>query len=447
MKALIRSCIKTLVPRALVVWVRNQAIQRVFTRLEKEYPAYRVRLHARVERLRQKEVINVVFFLWHPSYWKVDSLFRLMMDHPRFNPVVCPVQSSAFADSAKKRLQTLQETRDHFKKKGYPVLEVDGLTPIVKSYILSGNNLKIIRKAFAPDIIFVSAPYETVQESMDADMEHELYCYVPYAYRNSRAHFSYNNATQNKYWFNFVENRPMMEFIQSIMTNKGDNLCLSGYPPVDFFLFHEQFGKNTSVWKEQGHPCKRVIWAPHWAMGDTSVLKGGIFPLVADRMLEFARQNNGRIQFAFKPHPRLKAELYNHPDWGIERTDAYYKAWADLPNGQLEQGEYAELFAQSDAMVHDSGSFIVEYMATGKPCCFLHGKEAEVLPDFNQMTADCHAAHYLADSIDELEHFLQDVVMGGNDSKAGERDACRQKYIIPPNSKSAAQNIIDALLG
>lgn len=186
---------------------------------------------------------------------------------------------------------------------------------------------------------------------------------------------------------------------------------------------------------------------PALGLGRRRDAEGRHLPQVADRMLEFARRSNGRIQFAFKPHPRLKAELYKRPDWGIERTDAYYKAWEDLPNGQLEQGEYAELFAQSDAMVHDSGSFMVEYMATGKPCCFLHGKEADVLPDFNQMTADCHAAHYLADSIDELKHFLQDVVLDGKDPKARERDACRQKYIIPPNGKSAAQNIIDALLG
>lgn len=446
MKARLIALIKAIVPASLFQYAKNRACEQVFAKLRKEYPAYRERLQKRVEAVRRKEVINVLFYIWQPSFWKVDSLFRLMLEHPRFNPIICPVPVYDYQDPSKRR-QVLQETRDYFKNKGYPVLEVDGVGPIAKSYVLTKNGIDVIRQAFAPDIIFVQAPYETVQESIDADMEHELYCYVPYGFRNSLAHFACNNATQNKYWFNFVENRPMMDFFQSIMTNKGDNLCLSGYPPVDFFLFHDLFGKNTPVWKEQGHTCKRVIWAPHWAMGDTSVLKGGVFPLVADRMLEFARQNGGRIQFAFKPHPKLKAELYNRPDWGIERTDAYYKAWADLPNGQLEQGEYAELFAQSDAMVHDSGSFIVEYMATGKPCCFLHGKEAEMLPDFNQMTADCHAAHYLADTMEELESFLHDVVIGGNDSKAEDREVCRRKYIIPPNGKSAAQNIIDALLG
>lgn len=438
---------KAVLPGAFYEYLKRRACGEVFRKLRREYPAYRERLETRVATVRQKEVINVLFYIWHPSFWKVDSLFRLMLEHPRFNPAVCPVESMDAPDPAKRR-ETLEYTRRHFKEKGYPVLEIDGIGPVTGSFVFPHTDMEKIRAAFAPDIIFVQAPYESVPQAMAADMEHELYCYVPYGFRNTKAHFSYNNATQNKYWFNFIENQPMMDFIQSIMTNKGDNVCLTGYPPVDFFLFHDSFAAPAVFpWKAQKVPCKRVIWAPHWNIADVSLLTAGIFPQVADRMLELAREYSGRIQFAFKPHPKLKAELYKHPEWGAERTDAYYRAWADMPNGQLEQGEYAELFVQSDAMVHDSGSFIVEYMATGKPCCFLHGKNAAVLPDFNDMTADCYAAHYLADSVEELEGFLQGVVAEGKDPKAAERRACMQRYILPPNGKPAAQNIIDAILG
>ena len=437
---------KAVLPGAFYEYLKRRACEEVFRKLNREYPAYRERMLKRVEAVRQKEVINVLFYIWHPSFWKVDSLFRLMLEHPRFNPAICPVASMDNPDPAKRR-ETLEYTRRYFKEKGYPVLEIDGIGPVTGSFVFGGADMDKIRAAFAPDVIFVQAPYESVPQAMAADMEHELYCYVPYCYRNSLQHFEYDNATQNKYWFNFVENRPMEDFIKSIMSNGGDNVCLTGYPPVDFFLFHELFGSETSAWNEQAAPCKRVIWAPHWNIADVSVLSAGIFPQVADRMLELARGYGGRLQFAFKPHPKLKAELYRHPEWGPARADAYYQAWADLPNGQLELGEYAELFAQSDALVHDSGSFIIEYMVTGKPCCFLHGKDATVLPDFNEMTAACHAAHYLADSLDELERFLQDVVAEGKDPKASERQACVQRYIQPPNNRPAAQNIIDALLG
>ena len=437
---------KAVLPGAFYEYLKRRACEEVFRKLNGEYPAYRERMLKRVEAVRQKEVINVLFYIWHPSFWKVDSLFRLMLEHPRFNPAVCPVASMDNPDPAKRR-ETLEYTRRYFKEKGYPVLEIDGIGPVTGSFVFGGADMEKIRAAFAPDVIFVQSPYESVPQAMAADMEHELYCYVPYCYRNSLQHFEYDNATQNKYWFNFVENRPMEDFIKSIMSNGGDNVCLTGYPPVDFFLFHNRFGSETSVWKPQAAPCKRVIWAPHWNICDVSVLTAGIFPQVAEHMLELALEYSGRMQFAFKPHPKLKAELYRYPEWGPERTDAYYQAWADLPNGQLELGEYAELFAQSDALVHDSGSFIIEYMVTGNPCCFLHGKDAAVLPDFNEMTAACHAAHYLADSVEELDRFLQDVVAGGNDPKAAERRTCVERFIQPPDGRPAAQNIIDAILG
>lgn len=444
MEARLIALIKAIVPASLFRYVKNRACEQVFAKLRKEYPAYRECLQKRVDAVRQKEVINVLFYIWQPSFWKVDSLFRLMLEHPRFNPIICPVPVYDYQDPVKRR-QVLQDTRDYFKNKGYPVLEVDGVGPIAKSYVLTKNGIDIIRQAFAPDIIFVQAPYETVQESIDADMEHELYCYVPYGFRNSMEHFSYNNASQNKYLFNFVENQYISDFCHEIMTNGGGNVQVTGYPPVDYYLFPEKYASKETVWKPQGESCKKIIWAPHWALHDGSIMKKGSFLQVADFMLEYAKKAQGRAQFAFKPHPKLKAELYNLPDWGIERTDAYYAQWADLPNSQLEQGEYADLFLQSDAMIHDSGSFIVEYMATCKPCCFLHSKKD--YPNANKMTMDALAAHYAAETAHEVEEFLEGVIFKGDDHLQQARADYVKRYLIPPNGLSAAHNIIQALLG
>lgn len=439
------SIAKQLLPAPVFQYFKRRTLDNVFKKLRQEHPAYRERMLRRAEEVRRKEVINVLFYIWQPSFWKVDSLFRLMLEHPRFNPIVCPVAAYDYTDPVE-RQSVLEETRRYFKQKGYPVLEIEGVGPVAKSFVLTGRGVEKIREAFAPDIIFVQTPYETVQESVDADMEHELYCYVPYCYRNSEEHFEYDNATQNRFWYNFAENAVMEGLLHSVMSNGGANVCCTGHPTADCFLFPERFaGERRQVWKTQPADVKRIIWAPHWAMGDGSVLKGGIFPEVADRMLEIARASLGKAQFAFKPHPKLRAELYRRPDWGKERTDAYYRAWSELPNAQLEQGEYAELFAQSDALVHDSGSFIIEYMLTGKPCCFLHG--AGQLPNLNLMSADCLQAHYPADSPESMELFLEQVVMQGDDSKAAARRACVEKYITPPGGRPAAENILRAILG
>ena len=50
----------------------------------------------------------------------------------------------------------------------------------------------------------------------------------------------------------------------------------------------------------------------------------------------------------------------------------YLQAWNDLPNAQVYTGAYYQaLFATSDGMIQDSGSFIVEYQYVDKPMIFL----------------------------------------------------------------------------
>lgn len=88
-------------------------------------------------------------------------------------------------------------------------------------------------------------------------------------------------------------------------------------------------------------------------------------------MVTFAQKYKDKVQIVFKPHPMLYRTLCEHSEWGKERTDAYYSMWNNMSNTQLEEGDYTELFMQSDAMIHDCGSFILEYLAVDKPCMFL----------------------------------------------------------------------------
>jgi CDP-glycerol glycerophosphotransferase (TagB/SpsB family) len=92
---------------------------------------------------------------------------------------------------------------------------------------------------------------------------------------------------------------------------------------------------------------------------------------MAELMLELAQAYKDRIQIAFKPHPSLITQLYQHPDWGKERADDYYARWQQMENTQLETGGYVDLFMTSDAMIHDSGSFVVEYLYANRPVMFV----------------------------------------------------------------------------
>jgi CDP-glycerol glycerophosphotransferase (TagB/SpsB family) len=86
-------------------------------------------------------------------------------------------------------------------------------------------------------------------------------------------------------------------------------------------------------------------------------------------MKELAVKYRSQVSIAFKPHPVLRSRLEEL--WGREKTDEYYRFWEELDNTFVADGEYAALFAASDAMIHDCGSFTAEYLYTGKPVLYV----------------------------------------------------------------------------
>ncbi|MBQ0069648.1 MAG: CDP-glycerol glycerophosphotransferase family protein, partial [Bacteroidales bacterium] len=170
------------------------------------------------------------------------------------------------------------------------------------------------------------------------------------------------------------------------------------------------------------------------------------FLWMAETMLELASKYQDKIQLAFKPHPRLLTELYKHPDWGKEKTDAYYAQWESRPNTQLETGGFIDLFMTSDAMIHDSGSFAVEYHYSRKPVMFVSRDLNSILDTQSEFGKLAYDMHYIGKTTDDIDSFVTHVVMEGNDSLKEKRDKFYNDYLLPPNGKTVAENTIEDLL-
>jgi len=100
----------------------------------------------------------------------------------------------------------------------------------------------------------------------------------------------------------------------------------------------------------------------------------------------------------------------------------------------------------SDAMILDSISFIAEYTATNKPAFFTIGSTSRVqLNEFGSINYEVlyHTENGLKE---DIEKFIVDVVINGNDVKKEERTAFVQKYLLPPNGKTSAENIYDNII-
>lgn len=378
-------------------------------------------------RMRKKEIITVAFMTLDLPCWKCDSLFRLMLTHPRFNPIIWIIPELQVRNKNEQE-RILEQMRAYFTKHNYPFVQY--------------YTLEQMREEYAPDIVFLSKGPTTVCPWNAKNMEKELVCYVPYCYQNS-CHDDFIFGQENHVWRNFYTTKNIKKIAAHCMNNGGLNIVPVGSPTAD--LYRENVnGANNTAWRPCGEKKKKVIWAPHWSVGNVSWFTVSTFLEVADGMLELAEKYADSIQWAFKPHPLLRDTLYNHPAWGKERTDAYYARWEMMPHSQLEEGAYEDLFKQSDAMIHDCGSFIMEYLLVNKPCMYLTRDKG--FSDFNSDTLQAIDCYYQGSSIRDIECFLRRLKNNEPDELAEKRKLFIDAVLMPPGEKTAAQNIIDEIL-
>lgn len=384
---------------------------------------------------KSNKIIKVAFLVYNESIWKADHLYRLLLNDARFEPVVfvCP-----YVKGENSLLEfELNQTYDNFKMKNYNVINCKK----------KDGTWYDIKKEFNPDIVFLSSPWSlSLPQYSISNYYNKLTCYIPYGFKISnlyRAHF--NQATQNFVWKFFVETPIHKKLAEFHSERKGKNVVVSGYPGMDSLL--ENRAIESGVWKKQSTNKKKIIWAPHHTI-----------PLVEDRLLDYstfldyyefmfeiAEKYKDRIQIAFKPHPVLKERLYREYIWGKEKTDAYYQKWADLENGQLEEGDYIDLFQTSDALIHDSGSFIIEYLYTDKPVLFLINNE-EMKEQFNEVGKLALSKMDLAYNKEEIENFVVHTIIENNDQSYEDRKVFYETMIKPPGNQLASQNIYEYLL-
>lgn len=390
----------------------------------------------RAKKVRRKKIIRVLFIAYTPGMWKVDSLYRAMRNHERFSVeiLLSPNMTLTNIDARKEEAQILKK---FFKKKEYHYVEWCDI---------HGNcTYKKIPDEY--DIILYPQPWEgIIPHPLDfMQNKNKLMINCEYAFHSTMQSWGYNKWYQNAAWIDCFENDITKKLSCLVKFNGGLNSIITGLPIVDEFRRSKYF----FPWKPQNSECKKIIWAPHWTITEhcSALPQYSNFLEIADKMLNLAKENIGKLQFAFKPHPNLKRELYKHPDWGQERCDSYYSAWQNAENTQLADGDYVDLFMTSDAMIHDCCSFCCEYMLTNKPILFLVKNEERQVSQLNQMAKEAFYNQYIGHFYEDITHFIQDRVINGRDSLKKKRSLFVDKYLTPNNHKTSAENIINAILG
>lgn len=387
--------------------------------------AYKKRV-SQLQKTRKKEVINVVFQIWNLAKWKCDSVYKAMEKHPRFRPVIWILDEHGASTEEQQvmRNKIITACQEH----GY-------------AYTLAADWTELDNEV-TPDIIFMQDFY-VQSTNMNNSTKNRLFCTVRYCFANTNMKRSVNFFLLHVSLFLFLENESVARESRPHVIHHGHNFVVTGHPIVDALMEVEP--DTPSVWKKQLHSKKKIIWAPHWTINNEGpAYNSATFLQYAELMQTLAQKYADKLQIAFKPHPTLYRVLIKHSEWGKEKTDSYYAWWANQSNTQLETGEYKDLFQQSDAMIHDSGSFILEYLLMDKPCMYL--SRAIEFPHFNEMNQEALKCYHIGKDGEDIETFILQQVMESEDIYHHQRQDFVKTYLLPPKGKSAAENIIEAIL-
>ena len=248
----------------------------------------------------------------------------------------------------------------------------------------------------------------------------------------------FNQDFHNLLFRGFYETKIHKKIAKKYSKTRARNIRITGYPGLDNLLLNKI--QNQDPWKNTKNVLKKIIWAPHHTIDDKSLLCYSNFLSYHDDFIVLSEKYRNEIQIAFKPHPLLKPKLYEHSEWGKIKTDCYYEKWQNLENGQLALEDYIDLFLTSDGMIHDSGSFLVEYLSTSKPALFVM-RDTDIRDRFNDFGKLAFENHYHANNFNDIEEFITNVVLENNDILYKQRKIFIKTHLSQNTDKTASEKI------
>ena len=367
-----------------------------------------------LQKLRKKDKIKIGFVLYDSSMWCGDDLYNLFAKDERFEPTVFLCQ----------RREALTNNIMH----NVFLRDIDTL----KSH---GLNLVVVEKLTEPvpaqDVLIFLTPYTERTANTFAPWKltvKTLITHIIYSLAVSVRDTGYYKLPIFrivwKIFFPSIVNLKMYGQRNPLLVPRS---LYSGYPRID--VFYKNPDTLNFTWKMTRPDAKKIIWAPHHSINQ--VTKWATFQWNYKFMYEFAKAHP-EISWVVKPHPNLAFRaIQNNVFPSVEAFEEYLQAWNALPNAQVYTGAYYQaIFATSDGMIHDCGSFTAEYQYVNKPMIYLTRKGTK----FNELGTAILKASYLVDGKDfeAIAAMIQRIFIEGDDYKAAERKEVFDEYLNYP---------------
>lgn len=423
MKNLLKSLVRILTALIPAKKLRKRVRRHISEKIERNWinsqtPKIRAR-YARHEKscrekILRKEKINVCFLVCDAAMFSAESVYLKMRDDPRYETFIAVAPritrgEKFLRDTIGKAVGTLSERYG----KVLQLYDPD----IRKKISLKGK----------ADIVFTTIVYEeqTFREYTTVPLsEFALVACISYGYSGQLLADTRKMIFTQEFaffWKLFVPNKATLELWGATNHLLKANLALGGYSKMD----------RLAAIPLKVRSRKKILICPHHSLGRDE--GGGVqlsnFLKYSDFFLSLPTRYP-EIDFVFRPHPLLFPRLETKIWWGEEKVSAYKAALQKHPNVEFQSGgDYFETFANSDAMIHDCGSFFAEYFYTGKPQCYMLEDTTTIEREFTDFGKALYSHVKHAFSENDIIQFIEKVVILGNDDSRAEREAFAREEV------------------
>lgn len=393
----------------------------------KNQKKYNKKIEVVKEIFEQEGSLKVAFLVIFDSVFPTRPIFEEMLQLDRYEPYIIVIP-----DISRGREYMLQNLQQAFKalEETYGERVICGYDSKCDEYLELGNEYRLI---------FFSNPYRNMvsyYHSIDYfENKDILTLYSDYGFPAVKyARRVYKTDFYNKVWKVFTDSKINYKELVKYQPIHGSNSYITGYLKMDKLAY------ATIEPRER----KRVLICPHHTVMGWNALDISNFQKYKEFFIELPRMFP-EIDFVFRPHPLLFVNLINKHIWTKSELQDYMDRLLTNKNMTYDkEGDYFELFANSDAMIHDCGSYIGEYLFTEKPCCYLLKSEKQIDEVYSKMGKACLNNYYIAYSKQQILDFINNVVIEGKDIMAQKRhefsSTVLKKY-YPFSSKRAIDYI------
>lgn len=349
--------------------------------------------YLRLKKLQNQHYVHdkvrVVFLCQYVQAWnKMESVCERMIADDRFEVILFAVPY---------QIQEPDEEVYRYFKKLYGDKVIDAY---------ERQEWKSL-EALEPDYVFYQRPYDS---------------YLPKQYQSGRVS-AYSKICHIVYGY--------------LLTETAKNICMN---KLFFRNVYYYFAENEICWKENvdrfkkshrqgyrktvniGYPCMehfmkkrteaaaypgqfRILWTPRWS--EDKEVGGSNFLNFKDEVIKLPQMRED-LFVVFRPHPMTFSHFVSINKMTQEQADRYIQVYEEHPRLEYDKSaDFASVFWNTDVMLTDVSSVIVEYFLTGKPIIYC---DTGATPNsfFQEILKVC----YVVKSWEEAQEYLMKLADG-----------------------------------